>query len=325
MRVLVAGGAGYIGSHTVKALAEAGHEPVVADNLEKGHDWAVRWGAFEFCQLGEPAAIDAVFQKHAIDAVIHFAAYIEVGESMRDPGKYFRNNVGCTLNLLEGMRRAGVRHIVFSSTAAVYGTPEQTPIPETHPKRPVNAYGETKLMVEHMLDWYGVCHGFAAAKLRYFNAAGADAQARIGEAHDPESHLIPLVLAAAYGHRPSISVFGSDYPTPDGTAVRDYIHVDDLAQAHLRALERIRATEATCEYNLGTGRGASVREVIAMVEQVTGRGVPVVEAPRRAGDPAELVADPRKARQELGWSAVSSELSNIVETAGRWYRAHFGE
>ena len=322
MRVLVAGGAGYIGSHTAKALAEAGHEPVVADNLEKGHDWAVQWGTFEFCQLGEPAAVAAIFKKHAIDAVIHFAAYIEVGESMRNPGKYFRNNVGCTLNLLEAMQRAGVRHIVFSSTAAVYGTPEQTPIPETHPKRPVNAYGETKLMVERMLDWYGVCHGFASAKLRYFNAAGADSRARIGEAHEPESHLIPLILAAAHGQRPSISVFGSDYPTPDGTAVRDYIHVDDLAQAHLCALERIRATETTCEYNLGTGRGASVREVIAMVEQVTGRKAPVVEAPRRAGDPAELVADPSKARSELGWEPVSSELSNIVETADRWYRKH---
>jgi len=324
MNILVTGGAGYIGSHTVKAIAEAGHNAVVADNLEKGHDWAVQWGSFEFCQLSDPAAIDAIFKRHTIDAVIHFAAYIEVGESMQNPGKYFRNNVGCTLNVLDAMQRAGVRHIVFSSTAAVYGTPLQVPIPETHPKNPVNAYGETKLMVERMLDWYGECHGFAAAKLRYFNAAGADAEARIGEAHSPESHLIPLILAAAHGHRPAISIFGTDYPTLDGTCIRDYIHVDDLAQAHLLALDRIRSTNASCEYNLGTGRGASVRQVVAAVEQATGLTVPVQESPRRPGDPAELIADPSKAMAELGWQPMSSDLTNIVESANRWYVKHFG-
>ncbi|MEP7366831.1 MAG: UDP-glucose 4-epimerase GalE [Acidobacteriota bacterium] len=324
MNILVTGGAGYIGSHTVKAIAEAGHNPIVADNLEKGHDWAVRWGQFEFCQLSDSSAIDKIFERHSIDAVIHFAAYIEVGESMKDPGKYFRNNFGCTLNLLEAMQRAGVRHIVFSSTAAVYGTPQQIPIPEAHPKQPVNAYGESKLMVERMLDWYAECHGFAAAKLRYFNAAGADKEARIGEAHGPESHLIPLVLAAAHGKRPSISIYGTDYPTPDGTCVRDYVHVDDLAQAHLLALDRIRATNKSCDYNLGTGLGASVRQVITTVEQVTGLTVPVEESPRRAGDPAELIADPGKAMAELGWRPILSDLPTIIESANRWYTKHFG-
>lgn len=323
MNILVTGGAGYIGSHTVKAIAEAGHNAVVADNLEKGHDWAVRWGQFEFCQLSDPAAIDKIFERHAIDAVIHFAAYIEVGESMKDPGKYFRNNVGCTLNLLDAMQRASVRHIVFSSTAAVYGTPLQIPIPESHPKQPVNTYGETKLMVERMLDWYAACHGFAAAKLRYFNAAGADEQARIGEAHSPESHLIPLILAAAHGHRPSIAIFGTDYPTPDGTCIRDYIHVDDLAIAHLLALDRIRATNTSCEYNLGTGSGSSVRQVIATVEKITGLPVPVDESPRRPGDPAELIADPARAMAELGWRPIRSDLPTIIESANRWYAKHF--
>ena len=324
MNVLVTGGAGYIGSHTAKALAEAGHTPIVADNLEKGHDWAVQWGTFEFCQLSDRAALDVIFRRHAIDAVIHFAAYIEVGESMTDPGKYFRNNVGCSLHVLDAMQRAGVRHIVFSSTAAVYGTPLEIPIPETHPKQPVNAYGETKLMVERMLDWYGVAHGFAAAKLRYFNAAGADERARIGEDHSPESHLIPLILAAAHGRRPSISIYGTDYPTPDGTCVRDYIHVDDLAQAHVLSLDRIRSTNQSCEYNLGTGSGSSVRQVIAAVRETTGRPVPVVEAPRRPGDPAELIADPSKAMGELGWRPIRSDLRTIAESANRWYTKHFG-
>jgi len=322
MNILVAGGAGYIGSHTVKAVAEAGHHPIVVDNLVKGHDWAVQWGQFEFCDLADPAAIATVFKRHQVDAVIHFAAYIEVGESMLDPGKYFRNNVGCSLNLLDAMRNAGVKHIVFSSTAAVYGVPQQVPMPETHPKIPVNAYGETKLMVERMLDWFSVSHGFAAAKLRYFNAAGADPEARIGEDHAPESHLIPLVLAAARGQRPHISIFGTDYPTPDGTALRDYVHVDDLAQAHLRALDRILATNQTCEYNLGTGLGSSVREIIRAVEEVCGVKVPVQEVGRRAGDPPALVADPSKAMAELGWKPVASDLTHIVATADRWYRKH---
>ena len=322
MNILVAGGAGYIGSHTVKAIAEAGHHPIVADNLVKGHDWAVQWGQFEFCDLADPAALAGIFKRHSIDAVIHFAAYIEVGESMQDPGKYFRNNVGCSLNLLDAMQQAGVKHIVFSSTAAVYGVPRQVPMPESHPKIPVNAYGESKLMVERMLDWFSVSHGFAAAKLRYFNAAGADPQARIGEDHSPESHLIPLVLAAARGQRPHISIYGTDYPTPDGTAVRDYVHVDDLAQAHLLALARIRATNTTCEYNLGTGRGSSVREIIRTVEEVCGVKVPVQEAPRRAGDPPALVADPAKAMAELHWHPAASDLAHIVATAERWYRKH---
>lgn len=324
MKVLVTGGAGYIGSHTSKALARAGHEPVVLDSLELGHDWAVKWGPLERVDLADAAAVAGVFERRRIGAVIHFAGYIAVGESMSNPGKYFRSNVANTLNLLEAMRGAGVTALVFSSTAAVYGDPVEVPIPESHPCRPVNPYGESKLMVERILDWYSAAHGFAVAKLRYFNAAGADPDLETGEDHHPETHLIPLVLDAAHGRREAIHVFGTDYGTPDGTALRDYIHVTDLADAHVRAVGHLAAAGGNHTFNLGTGSGASVREVIQAVERVTGRAVPVRESPRRAGDAPALVADSRRARTELGWEPRFSSLDTIVDTANRWHRKHFG-
>lgn len=324
MQVLVTGGAGYIGSHTAKALSLAGHTPVVLDSLELGHEWAVRWGSLEKADLGYREAVSTVFGRYRFDAVVHFAGYIAVGESMTNPGKYFASNVSNTLNLLESMREAGVSRIVFSSTAATYGNPESVPMPETHPQRPVNPYGESKLMVEKILDWYSAAHGFGVVKLRYFNAAGADPDGEIGEDHCPETHLIPLVLDAAYGRRASIQVFGTDYDTPDGTAIRDYIHVNDLAAAHLRALDLLQARGGNHAYNLGTGKGISVREVISAVERVSGRPVPVKESGRRAGDAPALVADSSRARAELSWSPAMSSIDDIVRTADLWHRKHFG-
>ena len=319
MRILVAGGAGYIGSHTAKLLAQEGHEPVVLDNLRNGHEWAVRWGPLEKMDLADRSALRDIFQRYRFGAVIHFAALIEAGESMHEPAKYFRNNVANTLNLLDAMREAGVNAIVFSSTAAVYGNPQQVPIDEEHPRRPVNAYGESKLMVERLLEWYGAAYGLAWTALRYFNASGADPDGELGEVHHPETHLIPRAIAAAYGDLPELQLFGRDYDTPDGTAVRDYIHVTDLAAAHLRALEKMMATKSGGAFNLGTGRGHSVREVIAAVERIGERKVPMKEAPRRAGDPPILVADPTRANREFDWTARHSSLDQIVETACRWY------
>lgn len=324
MQILVAGGAGYIGSHTSKLLAQAGHEPVVLDNLANGHDWAVRWGPLERMDLGDRSALRGVFQRYRFDAVIHFAALIEAGESMREPAKYFRNNVANTLNLLDAMREAEVNAIVFSSTAAVYGNPQQVPIREEHPRQPVNAYGESKLMVERLLEWYGAAYGLAWTALRYFNASGADPDGELGEVHDPETHLIPRAIGAAYGDLPALQLFGRDYDTPDGTAVRDYIHVTDLAAAHLIALEKLIAEKSGGVFNLGTGRGHSVREVIAAVERVSGRRVPLREAPRRVGDPQILIADPTRANRELDWMARYSSLDDIVRTACRWYGSRRG-
>ncbi|MEZ5400425.1 MAG: UDP-glucose 4-epimerase GalE [Bryobacteraceae bacterium] len=322
MKILVTGGAGYIGSHTAKALARAGHTPVVFDSLEKGHEWAVRWGPLVRGDLSDRAKILSALREHEIEGVIHFAAYIAVGESMKEPERYFRNNLCNSLNLLGAMEEAGVRRIVFSSTAAVYGMPERTPIPEDHPKAPVNAYGESKLMVERLIEWFGEIHGFASARLRYFNAAGADPDGETGEDHDPETHLIPLVLAAAAGRIPSLQLFGADYPTRDGTAVRDYIHVTDLAEAHVRAFEHICRTGDRIVLNLGTGDGFTVREVIDVAARVMGRAVPFVERPRRDGDPVELVADSSAARRLLGWEPRHSSLDEILETAWRWYSRH---
>jgi UDP-arabinose 4-epimerase len=319
MNVLVTGGAGYIGSHTCKHLAAAGHTPVVFDDLSQGHEWAVRWGPFERGSLSDPARLAEVFVLHRVDAVIHFAASALVGESMSDPGKYFRNNTLGTFNLIEAMRAAGVEIIVFSSTCATYGNPVRTPIDETHPQAPVNPYGESKWMVERMLRWYGESHGLRWMALRYFNAAGADPDGEIGEDHDPESHLIPLVIQGTLGVRPPVKVFGDDYPTSDGTAVRDYIHVTDLADAHLRALHRLGSGVASQAMNLGTGHGHSVREVIDTVSRVSGRTAPFDAAPRRPGDPPELVADPSRARQVLGWSPRVAELPLIVEHAWQWH------
>ena len=320
--VLVTGGAGYIGSHTCKALAAAGYSPVTLDNLAYGHRWAVRWGPFEQADLADRQAVERVLREHRIGAVIHFAAYAYVGESMTDPGKYFRNNVINTLNLLEAMRAAGVGRIVFSSTCATYGVPQAVPIAEDHPQSPVNPYGESKLFVERALHWNGVAHGLRWMALRYFNAAGADPEGEIGEDHDPETHLIPLAIEAALGRRPDLQVMGTDYPTPDGTAIRDYVHVTDLADAHLRALRHLEDDGPSGALNLGTGRGHSVREVVAMVERVTGRKVGARDAPRRASDPPALVAAPGRARQLLGWEPRWSSLEAIVQSACRWHGAH---
>ena len=321
MKILVTGGAGYIGSHTCKYLASAGHVPVVFDDLSQGHEWAVKWGPFERGSLNDPARLDDVLARHKVDAVVHFAASALVGESMTNPGKYFRNNALGTFTLLEAMRAAGVGTIVFSSTCATYGDPVRIPIDETHPQSPVNPYGESKLMVEKMLRWYGEAHGMQWIALRYFNAAGADPEGEIGEDHDPESHIIPLVIGGTLGARPPVKVFGTDYPTPDGTAVRDYIHVFDLADAHLRALDRLGSGTASQAINLGTGRGHSVREVIDTVTHVSGRTAPFEVAPRRAGDPPELVADPARARAVLEWTPRYADLSTIVSHAWQWHSA----
>jgi UDP-glucose-4-epimerase GalE len=322
MRILVTGGAGYIGSHTCKRLAAAGHEPIVFDDLSQGHEWAVKWGPLERGNLADSPRLIDVLGSRRIEAVVHFAASALVGESMHDPAKYFRNNTFGTLNLLEAMREAGVRTIVFSSTCATFGDPVRVPIDETHPQAPVNPYGESKLMIEKMLRWYEAIHGMRWIALRYFNAAGADPDGEIGEDHDPESHLIPLVIGAVQGLRPPVRVFGTDYPTPDSTAVRDYVHVADLADAHLRALDRLEHSTPSQALNLGTGRGHSVRDVIETVARVSGRDVPFVEAPRRAGDPPELVADPSRAREVLGWSCQYADLETIVRHAWTWHESH---
>jgi len=319
MIVLVTGGAGYIGSQTAKQLAQAGHQPVVADNLSCGHERAVKWGPFERGDLADRAWVEEVLRRHRIEAVVHFAASTYVGESMTAPGKYFRNNTVNSLHLLEAMTAAGVEHIVFSSSCATYGVPRELPIAESHPQAPVNPYGESKLFVERMLHWFGEAHGLRSAALRYFNAAGADPDGAIGEDHDPETHLLPLVIDAALGRRPPVGVFGTDYPTPDGTAIRDYIHVADLADAHLAALDYLRRGGASTAVNLGTGRGHSVLEVITAVERVGGKAVPRNHVPRRAGDPPSLVADATRAAAVLSWTPRFPELQTIVEHAWRWH------
>jgi UDP-arabinose 4-epimerase len=318
MQVLVTGGAGYIGSHTAKALARAGYEPIVLDNFCRGHRWAVRWGPLLELDLADRAALDKVFREHRIGAVIHFAAFIAVGESMTAPAVYFRNNLVNTINLLEAMREHSVNRFVFSSTAAVYGDPQRVPLTEDHPQNPVNPYGETKLMVERTLAWFGRAYGLSWTALRYFNAAGADPGGEIGELHDPETHLIPLAIGAANGDIPELHMFGTDYDTPDGTAIRDYIHVNDLADAHLRALERLSRGGASGPFNLGTGHGYSVKQVLSAIERIGGRRVPVKTSPRRAGDAPILVADSSLAAKELGWTPAAS-LDHIVETAWNWY------
>jgi UDP-arabinose 4-epimerase len=319
MNILVTGGAGYIGSHTAKTLASAGYTPVVVDNLSNGHDWSVKWGPFERGDLSDAGWVADVVRRHRVHAVVHFAASAYVGESMTQPRKYFHNNTVNTLQLLDAMVDAGVQSIVFSSTCATYGVPQRLPIDETHPQAPVNPYGESKLCVERILHWYGQAYNLRWVALRYFNAAGADPDGEIGEVHDPETHLIPLVIGAALGERPPVGVFGTDYPTPDGTAVRDYIHVMDLADAHVRALEHLAKGGESGALNLGTGEGHSVRAVIEAVESVGGRPVPRVDSPRRAGDPPSLVADAARAREVLGWTPRHPELRTIVEHAWRWH------
>ena len=319
--ILVTGGAGYIGSHVCMALAEAGYQPVTYDSLADGHEWAVRWGPLEGGDITDCTRLTAVMEHYRPLAVMHFAGHIAAGESVSDPGKYYRTNVGGSLCLLEAMRAHGLAHLVFSSSAAVYGTPDATPIPETHPLRPINPYGMSKLMVEHMIGDFATAHGLCAASLRYFNAAGADPSGVIGEAHDPETHAIPLAIQAALGARPHFEIFGTDYPTPDGTAIRDYVHVVDLATAHLAALQHLLHGGEGLAVNVGTGHGHSVREVVAAVESAAGRSLNTREGPRRAGDPPALVADPSVAMERLGWRPRHTELSDIVASAWAWHEA----
>jgi UDP-glucose-4-epimerase GalE len=319
MRVLVTGGAGYIGSQTAKALAEAGHGPIVLDNLSTGHRSAVKWGPFIEGDLADRDLLDKIFRDHRVEGVLHFAASLLVGESMSNPQKYFWNNDVNTLGLLDAMKTHQVKHIVFSSSAATYGDPEKVPIPEDHPQRPVNPYGESKLFMERALHWYGVAYGLRWMALRYFNAAGADLEGEIGEEHDPESHLVPLVIQAALGQRAAVEIYGTDYPTPDGTAIRDFIHVTDLADAHVRALEHLAKGGESTALNLGTGKGHSVLEVIDAVGKLAKEQVPAKKGPRRAGDPAVLVADPSKAQRVLGWRPRHSDLKTVVQSAWTWH------
>lgn len=317
--ILVVGGAGYIGSHMVRQLNLANHAVVTLDNLSTGNRRLIGDGEFVEGDLGDPDLLNRLFSTHAIDAVMHFAAFSQVGESMHRPLKYYRNNIAETITLLDAMVRHDVKHFIFSSTAAVYGEPQSIPIAEEHPCMPTNPYGNTKLAVERMLADCATAHGLTYAALRYFNAAGADGSGEIGEMHDPETHLIPIVLQAAAGQRDCIQVFGTDYPTTDGTCIRDYVHVNDLAQAHLLALDALLEGAGSAVYNLGSSQGYSVREVIGKAEAVTGRNIPVKEAPRRAGDPAVLIASSDRIKKELGWRPVYDSLEAIIESAWNWH------
>ena len=318
MKILVVGGAGYIGSHMVKMLVDSDHEPVTFDDLSCGFREAVLGGEFIQGSIADREAIAHVLVSHRFDAVMHFASFIQVGESVRNPSIYYRNNLSNTLNLLDAMVAANVKRFIFSSTAAIFGEPVYVPIDEKHPQKPMNPYGASKQMVERALQDYDRAYGLRSVCLRYFNAAGAHPDAAIGERHEPETHLIPLLLQAASGRRESVQVFGRDYDTPDGTCIRDYVHVSDLCKAHLLALEFLERSNESAAFNLGNGDGFSVLEVIAAVEKVLGRKVKVVDAPRRAGDPARLVADSRAARERLGWSPAYREIEVIVEHAWRW-------
>ncbi len=320
-RILVTGGAGYIGSNTVLQLADAGYEVVVVDNLSYGRREAVDPRILRVFDLHDTEALVALFQAEPCDAVIHFAAFISVGESMKLPEIYFDNNVGASLSLFTAMLRTGVKHLVFSSTAAVYGLPESSPISEDLPYAPINPYGESKVMVEKILGWLDRAHGLRHVCLRYFNASGADPEGRAGEMHNPETHLIPLLFRAIQTGKP-VDVFGDDYPTPDGTCVRDYIHVSDLAQAHILAVESLLGGAPSNKFNVGTGTGFSVLEVIRAVESVTGKQVPHRISPRRAGDPPALVADSNKLQSTLGWKPRLGELKDIVSTAWNFAQKH---
>jgi UDP-glucose 4-epimerase len=325
MKVLVTGGAGYIGSVVADQLLQAGHQLVVFDNLSRGHRQAVPENAELIAgELADRVLLDQIFHSRSIDAVMHLAALIEAGESMKAPETFFRNNSANALTLLEAMLAAGIKRFVFSSTAALYGNPERTPIEEDDRLQPTNAYGESKLLVERMLTWFHQIHGLRYASLRYFNAAGASRPDR-GEAHHPETHLIPRILDVALGRAEQVKIFGSDYPTPDGTCVRDYVHVSDLGRAHLLALEALENIGGNSDpliYNLGNGQGFSVKEVVEVARKVTGHAVPAIEAPRRAGDPAILIASSQKIRRELGWQPRFADLETIVRSAWEWQSAH---
>jgi UDP-glucose 4-epimerase len=318
MNILVVGGAGYIGSHMVKQLAQSGHYVVTLDNLSYGYRDAVKYGEFIEGDLGDSIVLDQIFQKGDIDAVMHFAGFIQVGESVIKPSMYYDNNVVKTLTLLDAMMRHKVKNFIFSSTAAIFGEPDYTPIDEKHNKQPINPYGHSKLMIEQVLEAYDEAYGLHSTCLRYFNAAGADPEGELGERHIPETHLIPLILQAASGRREDIKIFGDDYATDDGTCVRDYIHINDLCEAHSLALELMIKKDKSARYNLGNGKGFSVKQVIDIAREVSGNDLKVCIEPRRAGDPAVLVADATRARKELNWQPKFAELKDIVQTAWQW-------
>jgi UDP-glucose-4-epimerase GalE len=320
--ILVVGGAGYIGSHMCKYLSRAGYKPIVLDNLVYGHLEAVKWGPLILGSMEDQDLLERVFSEYQIAAVMHFAAFIDVGESVRDPAMYYQNNVAATISLLQSMIKANIRNFIFSSSAAVYGEPVESPISETHPLNPINPYGRTKLMVEQILDDFQTAYGLNYVSLRYFNAAGADPDGELGEDHRPETHLIPLVLQAAAGVRKDIKMFGDDYGTQDGTCIRDYIHIHDLAQAHLLALERLTVGDSEGIYNLGNGAGYSVKEVIETARNISGKPILSDVVDRRPGDPEVLVSSSQKAVKELGWKPRYPELEAIIEHAWNWHRNH---
>jgi UDP-glucose-4-epimerase GalE len=320
MNILVVGGAGYIGSHMCKYLSQNGHTPIVLDNLIYGHREAVKWGPFIEGAMENRNILDRIFAEYEIEAVMHFAAFAYVGESVIEPGKYYENNVAATISLLEGMRKHNILKFIFSSTCATYGEPVDIPITESHPQKPISPYGRSKVMVEQILDDYQSAYGLNSISLRYFNAAGADPDGEIGEDHNPETHLIPLILQTAMGIRDEITVFGDDYPTEDGTCIRDYTHVTDLSQAHLLALEKLMNYSPGGQYNLGNGDGVSVKKVIDAARKITGKRIPSKMAERRPGDPAILIGSSDKANKELGWKPQFADLKSILETAWRWHK-----
>ncbi len=323
MNVLVVGGAGYIGSHCVRQLIAAGHRPVVLDNLAYGHRKAVAQDIpFYAANLGDTPTVLNILRQEKIELVMHFAAFCYVGESVTAPVKYYENNVVATLHLLDAMLQAGVKKFVFSSTCATFGVPERLPMTEDLPQAPINPYGQTKLDVENLLKALSTAHGLSFAAFRYFNAAGAAEDGTIGEDHDPETHLIPLAIQVATGKRANLQIFGTDYPTPDGTCLRDYVHVDDLSRAHIAVFDKLATPGARFFYNLGTGKPFSVREIIQAVEKITGKKVPVIESPRRAGDPPALFADSSKAKKELGWTPKFMDAESVIATAWKWHQSH---
>ncbi|MCP4490179.1 MAG: UDP-glucose 4-epimerase GalE [Gammaproteobacteria bacterium] len=323
MEILVVGGAGYIGSHMVKMLSQHGHQVTTLDNLSTGYKDSIHYGEFVEGDIADSKLLDRLFSKKRFDGVMHFASFIEVGESVKEPAKYYQNNFVNTLNLLNAMVQHNVNNFIFSSTAAIFGEPDYIPINEEHPKNPINPYGQSKLMVEHALKDYDNAYGLKSVCLRYFNAAGADPDGELGERHNPETHLIPLILQAASGRREAISVFGEDYDTPDGSCLRDYIHIVDLCTAHLLAFINLISGSGSKQYNLGNGDGFSVLKVIELTKMITGIDFNVIHADRREGDPAILVADSTLAKSELAWTPQFNELSTIIEHAWQWERKHF--
>lgn len=318
--ILIVGGAGYIGSHVNKVLNERGYETIILDNLSYGHEESVKWGTLCKCDLANINEVDDIFTKYNINAVMHFSSFIDVGESVRNPEKYYNNNVVNTMNLLNVMLKHDVKKFIFSSTCATYGIPQKIPLTENHPQNPINPYGWTKLMVERILKDYDTAYGLKSVILRYFNASGADESGIIGEWHNPETHLIPLILDAAMGKREDIKIFGTDYDTPDGTCIRDYIHVTDLADAHILSLEYLNKNNQSNQFNLGNGQGFSVKEVIESVKRVTGRNFNVTQTRRREGDPAILIGSSKKAKDTLGWDPQYVNIDKIIETAWIWHQ-----